>query len=195
MDKVKAKKIILRTLIGVVTLLVVVSAIQFYLSYRSNTNFEAVEEAFDKKFPRTIDSYPDLKVEAESYTTPYDLMIANDWRVESVYGPFRMKEEASIGVLDCQIRVGDIKNFKKDGFSLLEQEIGDDQYFRIKDLSHVFKGIPSINKQFSNFYKDNKLSYAEYCSLNMMLMVFFDHRSTAQHQQNIQVLKDNLKAN
>lgn len=191
----KAKKIILRTLIGVVTLLVVVSAIQFYLSYRSNTNFEAVEEAFDKKFPRTIDSYPDLKVEAESYTTPYDLMIANDWRVESVYGPFRMKEEASIGVLDCQIRVGDIKNFKKDGFSLLEQEIGDDQYFRIKDLSHVFKGIPSINKQFSNFYKDNKLSYAEYCSLNMMLMVFFDHRSTAQHQQNIQVLKDNLKAN
>ena len=121
LDKVKAKKIILRTLIGVVTLLVVVSAIQFYLSYRSNTNFEAVEEAFDKKFPRTIDSYPDLKVEAESYTTPYDLMIANDckwlqmiandWRVESVYGPFRMKEEASIGVLDCQIKVGDIKNF------------------------------------------------------------------------------------
>jgi len=106
-----------------------------------------------------------------------------------------MKEEASIGVLDCQIKVGDIKNFKKDGFSLLEQEIGDDQYFRIKDLSHVFKGIPSINKQFSNFYKDNKLSYAEYCSLNMMLMVFFDHRSTAQHQQNIQELKDNLKAN
>ena len=195
MDKVKAKKIILRTLIGVVTLLVVVSAIQFYLSYRSNTNFEAVEEAFDKKFPRTIGSYPDLKVEAESYTTPYDLMIANDWRVESVYGPFRMKEEASIGVLDCQIKVGDIKNFKKDGFSLLEQEIGDDQYFRIKDLSHVFKGIPSINKQFSNFYKDNKLSYAEYCSLNMMLMVFFNHRSTAQHQQNIQELKDNLKAN
>lgn len=191
----KAKKIILRTLIGVLTLLVVVSVIQFYLSYRSNTNFEAVEEAFDKKFPRTIDSYPDLKVEAESYTTPYDLMIANDWRVESVYGPFRMKEEASIGVLDCQIKVGDIKNFKKDGFSLLEQEIGDDQYFRIKDLSHVFKGIPSINKQFSNFYKDNKLSYAEYCSLNMMLMVFFDHRSTAQHQQNIQELKDNLKAN
>ena len=78
MDKVKAKKIILRTLIGVVTLLVVVSAIQFYLSYRSNTNFEAVEEAFDKKFPRTIDSYSDLKVEAESYTTTYDLMIAND---------------------------------------------------------------------------------------------------------------------
>ena len=38
-------------------------------------------------------------------------MIANDWRVESVYGPFRMKEEASIGVLDCQIKVGDIKNF------------------------------------------------------------------------------------
>ena len=69
-------------------------------------------------------------------------MIANDWRVESVYGPFRMKEEASIGVLDCQIKVGDIKNFKKDGFSLLEQEIGDDQYFRMALLHKaVLKGF------------------------------------------------------
>jgi len=40
-------------------------------------------------------------------------------------------------LLSCT-KVGDIKNFKKDDFSLLEQEIGDDQYFR---MALLHKGL------------------------------------------------------
>jgi len=121
LDKAKIKKYVIRILLACVVFVLLVSAYQFYESYKAEQNYAAVQEEYYKKIPSSIDAYPDVKKDAESLETPYDIMIENDVGAKAVYGPYLMSQEATLGVLQCSMLMSQIKDFKTDGLSLFEK--------------------------------------------------------------------------
>lgn len=188
----KIKKYSIRILLTFIFLVILVAAFQFYISYKAEKNYDAVQEEYYKQIPNIIDSYPDVKRDAESFKTQYDIMIDSDVGAKAVYGPFPMSQEATLGVLDCSLLIGQIKDFKSDGLSLFKNEIENQDYFKMEKEKNAFDGIPSIANRFKEFNRDNKISYIEYCTINTMLMLFFKHRTDLQHDGSLSEVKARL---
>lgn len=187
----KWKKRIVGLVIFVILALVIVSAIQFGMAYVADRRYEEKQEAYNRLIPSEIQDYPELKREAESNSTEYDLLMRDSQYFSILFDPYYFKPKASAAVLNCRIRLNEIDDFKKDGLNSFNDELDLDQYSDIGRFQEVFLSIPSISEKYKEYSSDKIITYKEYCTLTTMLNLWVNYKNELTHKE----MKDDIKNN
>lgn len=181
------KKRIFIILASLVFFLMVVLAIQLFLYYQEERNYEAAHAAYAKIIPNDISSYPLLKRDVESLDADYDQVMQDSGFYDPVF-----ESRVTVAVLNCRGLVDDIENFKRDGLASFDQEIDLEHYQSIDGLKWIIGTIPSISDRFKSYTDDKTLTYKEYCSLAAMLNLWVEYKDELSKKDLKNSIKNNL---
>ncbi|WP_291369488.1 MULTISPECIES: hypothetical protein [unclassified Acinetobacter] len=181
----KLSKIIVSILLSILVIVAIGYGIYEYQNKKRNTEIQTIYNSYRVMVPNNLNSYHKVK---EYYNQRY-----RDGDIENGIDDYRNNSnmiQLTMDMYSISTWCEDFSNFSYENYEdnlkyWLDQEINVQDYQNINDISKASSSVPPVQAYLSEYKKDKKITYREYCSLPSI----FNASTTYEEQLKMQAQK------